>query len=217
MRRESTSPDLLAQMGYEPRDINFKQVMLGVFSLIGFFIATIIATIFLYSIFVPDWAKLGNRQEIPTNRRLPPHPQLQTDPRRDFELYRQAEDRTLEGKGYDGKTAEGISVEQAIDVIATEKGIAGIKGAELSERGTGYPGMTSVVTTGGHTEAGEHSGPSGQAEHAPGGMETHDGSTTQTMEHNDAAQKEAHDASKDAGHGTTAPHPAGNAGHGGGH
>ena len=138
MRKESVGPDVLHQMGYEPRDADLKSVLNSVFALFAFFLVTMGITVLLYSIFVPNWAKLNDREPLPPGRRLPPNPQLQTAPRRDMELYRQAEDKTLAGQN------GAMSVEQAIDAVAEQKGIAGIRGTAIKERGTAYPGALSA-------------------------------------------------------------------------
>lgn len=139
MRSEQTNPDLLQQMAYEPKDVNIKQVLMGVVALLIFFVICMGVIAFLYNIFIPDWGKLGRQEPLPVGRRMPPQPQVQTNPKRDFELYRQAEDKTISGQG----TA--MSVEQAIDAMATQKGISGLRGDALHQQGSGYPGQTSAV------------------------------------------------------------------------
>lgn len=139
MRSESTNAELAAEIGYETKDVNIRQTLVGIVALLVFFAVAQIGILVLYAGIMPDWAKLGHPEPLPVNRRIPPYPQIQTDPHVDIERYRQAEEKELGGKD------SAMSVDQAIDVMATQKGIAGVRGDAVHERATGFPGQTSAM------------------------------------------------------------------------
>lgn len=134
-------PDLLAEMKYEHRDIALEKLMwfIGVF-FIGF-IAAMLITVGIYQFFIPNWAKLGKIPEPSPYRRLPPLPQVQVNPQRDMELFRLAEDKQVSGEqGAVPGTKSAMTVTAAIDQLAGQDGIAGIKGTTEAKRGEFYPG-----------------------------------------------------------------------------
>jgi hypothetical protein len=139
MRSEPTNEELQVAIGYETRDINLRPIIWSIIALLIFFTFCQGVILLFYAIAIPDWSKLGHSEPMPVNRRFPPYPQLQTDPHQDISLYRQAEEKELAGQGV------AMTVEQAIDTLATQKGIAGIKGDAHRERGEGYPGQTSAI------------------------------------------------------------------------
>ena len=138
---DATMPDLLEQLGYEPRDIDLRRILFWIAMLFVLIVGSMAISIVCYMVFIPGWAKLGQPTSIPANRRLPPHPQIQVDPKKDMTLYQLAEDRVLRAEIGDGKSPKpNLSVDQAVDLMASERGIAGIKGTAIHQRGTSYPG-----------------------------------------------------------------------------
>jgi hypothetical protein len=136
------SPNLLAQMGYETRDVLLRPVIVALVTLFFFIFLTLGATAVIYSIFIPNWAKLGRPAAPPAARRLPPHPQLQAEPKHDMALFRRAEDRLLNGTEADSTGAkQTMTIDQAMDTIATQRGIAGVTGTTVTERGNSGPGQ----------------------------------------------------------------------------
>lgn len=140
-------PDLLSQLGYEPRDVSLRGIFIGIGSLFVFIFVAMGVSIALYNLFIPDWYKSSTRMPMSAERRLPPHPQIQVEPKRDMALYRAAEDELVAGKIQDGHghTAK-ISIEDAMNKVATERGIAGIRGDAPAVRGNSYPGSTGLTT-----------------------------------------------------------------------
>jgi hypothetical protein len=140
-RPDATTPDLLEQLGYEPRDIDLRRIFFWIGMLFILIAGASVASVVCYAIFIPGWAKLGQPMPIPANRRLPPNPQVQVNPKKDMALYQQAEDRVLRAEIGDGKSPKpNLSVDQAVDLMASERGIAGIRGTAVRQRGTAYPG-----------------------------------------------------------------------------
>jgi hypothetical protein len=138
---DATMPDLLEQMGYETRDIDLRRIFFWIAMLFVLIFGAMVISIVFYIIFIPGWAKLGQPTPIPANRRLPPHPQVQVDPKKDMRLYQLAEDRVLRAEIGDAKSAKpALSVDQAVDLMASERGIAGVRGTAVRQRGTSYPG-----------------------------------------------------------------------------
>jgi hypothetical protein len=157
------SPNLLAQMGYETRDVALRPIMLSIVTLFVFIFLTLLVSAGIYQIFIPNWAKLGRPVAPPAARRLPPHPQIQAEPKHDMALFRRAEDRLLRGDEADSTGAkQTMTIDQAMDTIATQRGIAGVTGTTLTQRGTSGPGQghrPSAATTegsGGTPRGGEN-------------------------------------------------------------
>lgn len=132
--------DLLAGLGYEPRDIALSTILRWVAFLFVFIFATLILSLGIYRFFVPAATEIGKSSPLLYQRTLPPNPQLQAYPKRDMMVWRQAEDALIAGKTKDPATGRPVmNVNEAIDRLA-ERGIAGIKGTKVRERGPGYPG-----------------------------------------------------------------------------
>jgi hypothetical protein len=181
MRKEESpgtpvSPNLLAQMGYETRDVILRPLVVALGGLLALIVATLIFMFFLYQFFIPDWAKVGKPGLPSTARRLPPNPQLQADPKRDMVIFREAEDAVHTGTVADTTGAKPtMKIEDAIETMATQTGIAGVTGTEVRQRGTSGPGQRTADKTpeapsapGGHggspesgTSDGGHSGATG--------------------------------------------------------
>jgi hypothetical protein len=169
-----SGPNLLAQMRYEQRDANINKTMISIVIFIGFFVFSMVITLGIYAYFIPDWGKLGQIAKPLEYRPIPPHPQLQVEPKVEMAAYRMAEDKLVRGEqGSVPGTKPAMTIEAAIENIATERGISGVKGTALKERGNAYPGsgMYAGMEAHGESHSGEsHSGESGHAEgdHAEG-------------------------------------------------
>ena len=158
-------PDLLSQMGYEPTDVNLRGVFTGIIALFVFIFVTMGVSIVLYNVFIPDWYKTGSQQPMPAGRRMPPHPQIQTEPRRDMAFYREAEDALVAGKTDDGHGHSAtMSIDDAMNALATQNGIAGVRGDAPALRGNAYPGSAGL-TTGNAPAAPESAPASGNGMH----------------------------------------------------
>lgn len=188
---KNVGPDLLESLKYERRDVS-QQKLWGwiVIFFIGFIVSMFI-TAGIYAIFIPNWYKLGQVPAPSPYRKLPPVPQLQVDARRDMELYRQIEAKQVAGsEGAVPNTKPSMTIEAAIDKLAGEEGIAGIKGTEVAERGTAYPGSRNFNGVEAPAEdTGKSDLEGGEAEgHAPEahGAEAHGAEATGAEGHGDA-------------------------------
>jgi hypothetical protein len=161
------SPNLLAQMGYETRDVILRPLVMSLLALLVFIVVSLVSMFFLYQAFIPNWAKVGQPVTPPAARRLPPHPQIQAEPKQDMAIFRIAEDGVVSGNAPDSTGArQTMRIEEAIDVMATQRGIAGITGTEVRDRGDSGPGQRTA-----NRAAAEPSKP------APGGTGTPAGAT----------------------------------------
>ena len=77
-------------------------------------------------------------------KKVPPYPQLQADPRRDMNEYRQAEANVVNGFASDGTMGAGaknpLSISAAMDTLANDRGIAGVRGNSVEQESAAYPG-----------------------------------------------------------------------------
>jgi hypothetical protein len=163
---KNVGPDLLAEMQYEHRDVAQQKLWgwIGIF--FGGFIASMVITAGIYAIFIPNWYKLGQVPAPSPYRRLPPHPQVQVEPKRDMQLFRQAETKQVLGQeGATPGTQPKMTIEAAIDKLAGEEGIAGVKGTAVAERGTGYPGSRQFGGEAPATAEGKPDASGGEAGH----------------------------------------------------
>jgi hypothetical protein len=145
---DATMPDLLEQLGYEPRDIDLRRIFFWIGMLFLLIVGSMIISIIFYVIFIPGWAKLGQPVPLSANRRLPPNPQVQVNPKKDMALYQQAEDRVLRAEIGEGKSPKpNLSVDQAVELMASDRGIAGVRGTAVRPRGTSYPGSGDFTNT----------------------------------------------------------------------
>ncbi|GAB4456579.1 MAG: hypothetical protein OHK0029_14790 [Armatimonadaceae bacterium] len=138
---DDISSDLLAEMQYEPRDASVPKIFRWIGYFMLFFVGSIVLTIGIYQFFIPDWARLGQIAEPSPYRPLPPHPQVQAEPREDMAFFRLAEDKQV--LGLDGavpNTLPEMTIDAAIEKIASEKGISGIRGTALRGGPPTYPG-----------------------------------------------------------------------------
>lgn len=143
MRKPDVQPtaDLLEQMGYEPRDIALSTILRWISFLFVFIFGTLVVSIGIYRFFVPTETQIGRSSPLLFQRSYPPNPQVQPYPKRDMMVWREAEDALIAGKAADPLTGRPVlPIDQAVDILATQRGIAGIRGNAVSERPDGYPG-----------------------------------------------------------------------------
>jgi hypothetical protein len=131
--------EVLSQMGYETRDVSLPALVRWLVVLFGLIIAATVGTKYLiYDRLLPDYsAQLS--QPVLHQRRVPPFPQIQAEPKKDMMVYRGAEDDVLAGAAAMPNEKAGLSVSAAIDVLANTKGIAGVTGNRVTtgDQGTG--------------------------------------------------------------------------------
>jgi hypothetical protein len=104
--------DILQDLGYEYRDVNFKALLRWLAILFAFIIVSLLICGVLFNAFVPHWDRI--ERDVPafvTARKLPPNPQLQVEPKRDILLYEEAEEARAKAieKTKDAVVAGGIS------------------------------------------------------------------------------------------------------------
>jgi hypothetical protein len=136
------SVEILSQMGYETRDVSVPALLRWGGVLLVFIVVSTVGSRVLYNFVVPTYADELN-QPIRHQRRVPPFPQVQPNPKSDMMAYRTAEDRVLAGKAAMPGDQPGTSIDAAMETLATQKGIAGKTGDELRQlnaNSKSYPG-----------------------------------------------------------------------------
>jgi hypothetical protein len=132
-------PPELRALGYEPRDIGIRAIILWVGGLFAGAIITIILTTVFYKLVIPESAEAQSASPLLTQRRLPPPgmPILQANPVRDLREF--AEKEKIKTEVYDVESRQKgtyrIPVERAIEVLA-ERGLPVQGGASPT---TGQP------------------------------------------------------------------------------
>lgn len=177
------SPDLLARMGYETRDVAPNTLVRWVFFLFAFIAATSLFTMGLYNFFVPkDGPSSGEVERtapMSTVRRLPPHPQVQAAPMRDMMEFRQAENAQVLEPSQNANGSVNLPVQRAMELLANERGIAGIRGSQTAPVPNAYPGsgvygsaVLPADDSGGHDASHHQGGTNALHEGVPGAGNT---------------------------------------------
>ncbi len=136
------SVEILSQMGYEQRDVSLPALRNWLIGFIVFLTLMLSIPYGIYRLVVPTFAD-ELHQPMRHQRRVPPFPQIQPDPKPDMMVYRAAEDRVLSGQAAMPNDKPGISIDQAIDQLATRQGISGVTGTAqkaLDPNSNQYPG-----------------------------------------------------------------------------
>jgi hypothetical protein len=129
MRKESsTDKNLLAELGYETRDIDIGKSLVGVVGLFVFVAVACGATIVLFNFLKPPYTEY-ERPAFAAKRKLPPLPQIQHWPKEEMRYYQQATDESVEAS----------SIEKAKEEMIAS-GISGVKSSRASEGPKSYPG-----------------------------------------------------------------------------
>lgn len=115
MRKESGSPNLLADLGYETTDVDVRKVIIGIVILFVFIAASLAFTFGLYKFFEPEYLTVRSKPAFAQARRLPPLPQVQVHPKPELTFYHEATDAEL-----------GESIEKAKESAAA-RGISGVR------------------------------------------------------------------------------------------
>jgi hypothetical protein len=117
MRKETESPNLLAELGYETTDVDVRKVILGIAALFVFIGVSLAVSFGIYKFFEPEYVKVRAKPLFAQARRVPPVPQIQARPKPDLTYYHEATDGEL-----------GESIEKAKEA-AVAKGISGVREA----------------------------------------------------------------------------------------
>ena len=148
--RNEPSLDLLAQMGYETRDVAFRTLAGWIAALFAFAIGTSFVMAWTFRWFAPDVNEVQKQHAYPLAfvRRLPPNPQIQADPKRDMKIYHAGEDASITQLHWanEAKTKVNIPIDRAMDEMAA-KGISGISGSAKTEFSPSYPGSGDYKTS----------------------------------------------------------------------
>lgn len=155
MHGNNINEGTIKELGYEHRDVNLVAIVRWMMIFAAFVVVSILTIQFLaYPFFTPDWKKL--EREVPsfvTQKRVPPYPQVQGDPKLDMEVFKAAEEPLH------------ASLEKAKETLAA-RGIAGMTGGVAKKEGHSFPGSGDyegvTKSSGGaaHTEA-EHGASAG--------------------------------------------------------
>jgi hypothetical protein len=136
MRKDvDTNKNLLAELGYETRDIDISKVMVGIIALFAFVAFACGSMIVLYRWMAPPY-KEYERPAFAAKRKLPPLPQLQTRPKEEMRYYHEATDRAVETS----------ALEKAKEEMAAA-GISGVTGSR-AEKEVSYPGSGRYISAG---------------------------------------------------------------------
>jgi hypothetical protein len=128
MRKETgTDKNLLAELGYETRDIDIGKSLIGIVGLFAFVAVACGASVVLFNFLKPPY-KEYQRPAFAAKRKLPPLPQIQRWPREEIRYYQEATDHAVESSAIEKAKEE---------MIAT--GISGVT-ASRAEGEKSFPG-----------------------------------------------------------------------------
>lgn len=129
--RHSTDKELQRLVGYEATDVKLVPIGLAFAGLLVLFGGSSIAMMLFYNLTAPKYVSDSNVPTWSTERKFPRHPQLQSSPKEEMNLY---------------KEAEAPYVKRTNDALAdiAQKGISGVPaGNEASAFSNQYPGSRS--------------------------------------------------------------------------
>jgi hypothetical protein len=119
MHDSGASQGARVELGYEHRDIQLKPLAFALFGLIGLIVVSILGILWFYDFTSPRYAQDKGKPRWETERKLPPHPQLQSFPKDEMSMYLKAED------AYAGSLAKAKA-------SAAAKGISGVTDADVA-------------------------------------------------------------------------------------
>lgn len=138
--RHSTDKDLQRLVGYEATDVKLIPIGIAFAGLIVLFGGSSIAMMLFYNFTAPKYGSDSNVPTWSTERKFPRHPQLQSSPKEEMNLYKEAE------APYVKRTNDSLT-----DIA--QRGISGVPaGNEPKVFSNQYPGSRSDTApqTGGH-------------------------------------------------------------------
>lgn len=119
--------NLLAKLGYEPRDIALNTLVKWLFALFVFIGVASGFALVLYNLFVPKYSETQMVSPLKYVRTVPQNPQLQARPRRDMIDYWAREDTLIKKYTPAENGTVNLPIGQAMDLLA-ERGISGVTG-----------------------------------------------------------------------------------------
>jgi len=148
---ESHGQDVLAELGYENKDVKLGPLVGALGGLVALIVVSIFGILWFYDFTSPRYAMDKGKPRWETERKLPPNPQVQADPKKEMVLYYKAEAPYLASLESAKRAASGSTSESAHAVVGHSAG---------SYPGSGdYAGSASPS----HAESGHEGG----ASHAP--------------------------------------------------
>jgi len=129
MHDSGSSQGTFVELGYEHRDIQLKPIAGALFALIALIVVSILGILWFYDFTSPRYAQDKGKPRWETERKLPPHPQVQSFPKDEMAMYLKAE------AGY------AASLSSAKEKAASS-GISGVKDADVAPapESKGFPG-----------------------------------------------------------------------------
>lgn len=151
MHEPNTGQDLLTELGYEATDVRLRPIMGALAGLAALIIVSIFGILWFYDFTSPRYAMDKGKPRWETERKLPPHPQVQALPKEEMSLFLKAQEPAL------------AVIEKAKADMAS-RGIAGVTGGAAHEGfSDDYPGSGRFGGAQGH-DAAEHAAPKPEAE-----------------------------------------------------
>ena len=148
---ESHGQDVLADLGYENKDVKLGPLVGALGGLVALIVVSIFGILWFYDFTSPRYAMDKGKPRWETERKLPPNPQVQADPKEEMVLYYKAEAPYL---------ASLESAKRAASGAKSESGHAAVGHSEDS-----YPGSGDYAGSGKPSHA--ESGHEGGASHGP--------------------------------------------------
>lgn len=111
MHEPDATHDLLAELGYETRDIRLKPLITALCGLVLLILVSCLFCMLFYRFTSPKYREEQTLPKWVTERRLPPNPQLQSFPKDELRVYYSALDPKVQAleKAKADMTAEGIA------------------------------------------------------------------------------------------------------------
>lgn len=136
----SIQPDeeMVNARGYEPRDANFKRLILIGFGLLGLVVGMMLLVIAVQAVFLKTVSEPpGPSSSLAEQHPMPPEPRLQATPHIDMKTFWAREDSLLNSYGWVDSQAGivRIPIDRAMDIVL-EKGFPVSRSAETTNVAT---------------------------------------------------------------------------------
>lgn len=143
MHDSGSSSNPLVELGYEHRDVQLRPLVIALLGLVGLIVVSILGILWFYDFTAPRYAQDKGKPRWETERKLPPHPQLQSFPKDEMSMYLKAEDP------YRASLSKAVADSAA-------KGISGIDDSDVAPamESKGYPGSGDFDGSGSENKSG---------------------------------------------------------------
>ncbi|MFM7323032.1 MAG: hypothetical protein ACKO5K_16150 [Armatimonadota bacterium] len=132
--------DVLADLGYENKDVKLAPLMGALGGLVALIVVSIFGILWFYDFTSPRYEMDKGKPRWETERKLPPHPQIQADPKEEMVLYYKAEAPYVKSLEAAKRAAAG----------------SGSEAHSTSHEGKSYPGSGDYMRANGHGESQAH-------------------------------------------------------------